>query len=392
MIPSWKSVRAAIALLLITGCDQTFEPLGENDSVFSMFAVLNASADTQWVRVMPIRESVFSEPAPIDATVTLEHLETGEIIQLRDSLFAYEGSDPDVVATLYAHNFWTAEPLVHGGTYTVRASRSDGQSASATVRVPLEVRRVVISIRQNPHLPQDLLRVESDGHVALLEILHGLPGVTRIQRQPLAAGSRTPAGVSTFRIYRYMHTLGDPAFLQPLPPRPLICSQDRFCTVSMVISGESWPFKEDHTEGYVTLEDALSNVDGGTGFVGAVLHHEVPYESCTLNPRTNALCELVYDETTASVIGTVTDTKCNVPLHGAWVVLRRPDRSRVRTVRTREDGSFSIGAVEAGAEHEIFVAELVNHESQSQLIPSFPAGQTTELAVGVQRVGECPES
>lgn len=73
------SLSAAVALLLVA-CDQTFEPLGQNDSPFSMFSILNASADTQWVRVMPIRKSVFSEAAPIDATVTLEHGESGTVV------------------------------------------------------------------------------------------------------------------------------------------------------------------------------------------------------------------------------------------------------------------------------------------------------------------------
>jgi hypothetical protein len=381
-------VGIAAVLFMLSGCDQSFEPLGENDAVFSMFAVLNASADTQWVRVMPVRESVFSEPAPIDARVTLEHLETGHVIELQDSLFKYAGSDPDIVADLYVHNFWTTEPLVRGGTYTVRASRSDGRSAWATVRVPLSVRRVVVSIRQNPHQTHDFLRVESDGHLALLQVLHGEG--REVQRQSLAQ-SGTGAGVSQVAISR-IRLVFDPAFVPPLPPRPAVCAQDRICAISMLVSGVEWPFKEDHTEAYVTQADALSNVEEGTGFVGAVLAHEVPYESCRLSPATITLCELVYDETTATLEGTVTDTTCNVRLRGAWVVLRRADGTRTRTTRTRADGSFRIGAIEAGVPHELFVDELENHISMPRTISSFTAGDTTTVAVGVERVGRCPEA
>ena len=380
------SFGAAAALFVLSACDQTFEPLGKNDAVFSMFAVLNASADTQWVRVMPVRESVFSEPAPIDAMVTLEHLETGHVTELRDSLFKYAGSDPDIVADLYVHNFWTTEPLVRGGTYTVLASRSDGRSAWATVRVPLSVRRVVVSIRQNRYLLEDFLSVESDGHLALLQVLHGEGrGVQRQGRGRLGTG----AGGWQIPISRI--TVADiRPFGPPVPERPEICAQDRICAISMLVSGEEWPFKEAHSEAYVTQDDALSNVEEGTGFVGAVLAHEVPYESCLLSPATSTPCALVYDETTATVTGTVTDTTCNARLRGAWVVLRRADGTRFRTARTRADGSFSIGAVEAGIPHVIVVEELTNHASQEQTVPPLTGGETRELPLGVERVGPCP--
>lgn len=43
-------------LLFLTGCDQTFQPLQENNAAaFSMFGYLDASADRQTVRITPLQ-------------------------------------------------------------------------------------------------------------------------------------------------------------------------------------------------------------------------------------------------------------------------------------------------------------------------------------------------
>src|SRR5690625_6403028 len=54
-----------------------------------MFGYLDASADTQWVRILPVREELFLEPRPLDFIVTMEHAESGESIVMQDSLFSY---------------------------------------------------------------------------------------------------------------------------------------------------------------------------------------------------------------------------------------------------------------------------------------------------------------
>lgn len=83
-------VAAVFASALAAGCEHAFEPFQENeDADFSMFGYLDLNADTQWVRVMPVRQDLFLSPDPIDAAVTLEHLESGQIVTLNDSLFEF---------------------------------------------------------------------------------------------------------------------------------------------------------------------------------------------------------------------------------------------------------------------------------------------------------------
>ena len=79
-----------VVTALAAGCEEPFEPFQESpDGAFSMFGYLNVKADTQWVRVMPVRQNLFLQPEPIDAVVTLEHLGTGRVVTLRDSLFSF---------------------------------------------------------------------------------------------------------------------------------------------------------------------------------------------------------------------------------------------------------------------------------------------------------------
>src|SRR5512138_1500022 len=74
---------------LPAACADSFSPIAPSELRYSVFGYLDASADTQWIRVMPIRPLVPTAPDSFAATVTLEHLNTGRVITLRDSLFTY---------------------------------------------------------------------------------------------------------------------------------------------------------------------------------------------------------------------------------------------------------------------------------------------------------------
>lgn len=83
-----RKIKSALSALLffgsflfLTSCDPTFEPLGENDRYhFSIYGYLDASADTQWVRVGTAREAIDDVPDPSGITVTLENIQSGETV------------------------------------------------------------------------------------------------------------------------------------------------------------------------------------------------------------------------------------------------------------------------------------------------------------------------
>ena len=128
--PRLLRLGAAVALAAAAaGCGGAFDPRAEADVYFTLWGYLDASADTQWVRVSPVRETVDPAAGPLDADVVLERVATGEGTALRDSVFIYENG-------LAAHNYWTTAPVEPGETYRLRVRRSDGAETGATVRVP----------------------------------------------------------------------------------------------------------------------------------------------------------------------------------------------------------------------------------------------------------------
>ena len=130
---------------------------------FSVFGYLDLAADTQWIRVTPIRQNIRPDSAAIDAVVTLEHAGSGRVVTLRDSLFRF--ADPDVAgSSAWVHNFWTTEPLEPEATYRLRVERSDGAATTAVVEMPAEP-HLTLRFFENPEVPFRLplqLVVESE--------------------------------------------------------------------------------------------------------------------------------------------------------------------------------------------------------------------------------------
>lgn len=122
-----------IAFFVATGCENSFEPLETNDSAqFSMHGTFDLSADTQWVRIMPVMDSLaWTSPKPMDVEVHLMESRTGQRTTLNDSIFTFQKG-------LYAWNFWTAFQMNEGEEYKIIAEDSEGNSSSATFQMPLD--------------------------------------------------------------------------------------------------------------------------------------------------------------------------------------------------------------------------------------------------------------
>lgn len=120
------------SLLFVVGCNQTFEPLKENDKYFfTIFGYLDASADTQWVRIVPPRDQLDAPPEVPEMNVTLENIETGESVIMKDSLFA-SGSGFNYI------NFYTLMDVEPAQTYRVKAEHPDRRASQTTVTTPPE--------------------------------------------------------------------------------------------------------------------------------------------------------------------------------------------------------------------------------------------------------------
>ncbi len=121
-----------IGYLLMSGCNDPFQPLQENDSLpFSMTGYLDASADTQWVRITPLRKQVESLLEKPEMKVTIKNIKNGDTAVMNSTLvpFYFPGG-------YNALNSSTRLDIEAGQTYQLTAERPDGAKSSAEVTIP----------------------------------------------------------------------------------------------------------------------------------------------------------------------------------------------------------------------------------------------------------------
>lgn len=144
-----KSIRFAACLLLFlpfcllifSSCDDSFQPIQKNNRYnFNISGYLDASADTQWVRVGTIRESIDEPPNPEGIKVTLHNLQTGETVAMNDSVFTSKN----------ILNYWTTMDIEHEQTYRIIAENVEGKSSQVTVTTPRDLPEPFIVVSGPP--------------------------------------------------------------------------------------------------------------------------------------------------------------------------------------------------------------------------------------------------
>lgn len=157
----------SILLITLSGCEP-FQPFQQSRHHFSIMGYLDATADTQWVRVAPIREGVDTPTVLPDMVVTLEDLQSGEAVVMQDSLFRKPGG-------FYYLNFWTDMEIKPGQTYRLMAERPDGKSSRATVTIPEDFPTPVLMTGGGG--PSGHLMMKDMDRIADVRTIWRLPGI-----------------------------------------------------------------------------------------------------------------------------------------------------------------------------------------------------------------------
>jgi hypothetical protein len=338
---------------VVAACDESFDPVAPGELAFSVFGYLDASADTQWVRVMPIRPLKVTSQDALGTTVTLEHLGTGRIFELRDSLFRFSSDpDPDIGSEgAYVHNFWTVEDIEPGAAYRFSAWREGEEPVEAVVEIPHDF-EVEVAINQAPgRWGTDELRIIGVKHVPFLTAATQYydscdPIVSRLRYAGRSSEDETHLIAIT---------------------KPRIENADH-CGLLWVANRELWIVGSEaawptggYSAGALGESGLTSSVANAVGFLGGVLTKVIPYEDCEFQSDGAPVpeyCLLRYDPETAMVSGTLTETRCgDGPIDSATVQLTEMNRepARIRTVLTNRAGEFVIGALEPGISHFLWV-------------------------------------
>ncbi len=265
--------------LVLGSCDYNFEPLQENDQFFySMYGVLNTSQDIQWIRVTPIRETLFLDDDEIDVRVTLTKNSTGQTVELQDSLFDFYARVGDIVSV---HNFYTDFPIEFGEEYTIRAERSDGMVSSATTRIPSRIDAPTFSFNSNTlggiiqgNIQGQIVVADVDYYYVVIDEegipLRGKLRVSQIERERLVVQENGD----------YKITVSDRNYIAGEFGVSQSAVTLDSAEIFIAISGDDWPEFNSQSSEESALPQSATNVMNGTGLVLGVSSITLPFEAC----------------------------------------------------------------------------------------------------------------
>ena len=336
-----RIVSLVLGLMAVIGCDETFVPIERETVFYSIHGYLDASADTQWIRVMPVRDLATADPSPLDAVVHLEEVESGRRIEMFDSIFHFPAANRGVDSDgIYVHNFWTAEPILSGATYRFSATINGGPTAEATIAIPngFDVTVQTDDRFSRPSGPRRgtprRLFVEGTQLIAFVGMIGrvhdecGEGWTYRPFRRPAEASERHD--ILMQHIYDRWFRPG--------------CGEAAVTSEEIVVFGtdDPWPWSRtpwvsagaDAPE-RPAVSDIASNVTYAMGFIGGTMSRRLPYEECIyLGWAPPPTCDLRYDEASASLSGRVIEQSCRGgPVGGASVVLEELSSAEFRRRR-----------------------------------------------------------
>jgi hypothetical protein len=352
-----------VAALFLAACEEPFEPIAPSDLVFSIYGHLDAGADTQWVRVMPLRESLLTEPGSVDAVVTLEELETGTIVQMSDSLSRYEVFLGN--GEFYAHNFSTTLPMVPGKHYRLTATRSDGAAASVTVLIPFFESPTLVVSHTAGLLPYGTVR--DTRYIGMVVSREEIPARCNlpysVHQEFLPVVVPAAADGDDHRVLLAWPVDGPrPPFVQRPPPGCVLGAK----RIIVVASPEPWPYDSSAEFRELSHPAAVDNIEGrGLGFVAGVHTHVFPYAVCfPLAGRSE--CAITFSPRSATLVGVVTNGCTGRPMDDVRVrLLGRPgDGTRIEI--TEELGAFQFQGLEPHVAYSLALSEV---EAPGDFIP-----------------------
>lgn len=266
-----------LTVFLIVSCQEPFEPTQENDSYyFSIYGYLDASADTQWVRITPVRNALNDFRDTIDATVTLESLETNESTVMNDSLFRYAGERT-------AWNFWTTMNLHPNQTYRLTATRSDGNFSRAEVRLPRDFpvplfRAEAIGLNEiQVHVSERLADVQTIYYVRSF-LTDNETVVTFSQ-----LGDTLRTGLGRYQV-SFNPIENEESLNHNFPNSDIIRRQ-----VYVAITTNETPHFPSLDRFSFNIPDGVSNIQNGVGYLSGIVSKTIPYKSCFSDGGSNLI-------------------------------------------------------------------------------------------------------
>lgn len=273
-----------ICFFALQGCGGEFQPIRDNDKyIFTMYGYLDASADTQKVRISPSRSTIETFRELPEMSVKMEHLETGTVSSMNNILVKLpEGFN--------AINSWSSMDIEPGEKYSLTAERPDGKRSRVTVTIPEDF--------PTPEFIEDNSVTRPRMNRVLVKGIDHLAGFqTRWYIRLSAPGFREnkmytfhyrneaerPTGYSNSFSISFSEEL---EFQQIERNTPSLQNGGSIEVlhkqVFIAAAGPGW-VEEINIIGDLEygLPEGLSNVENGLGYVVGIISKIIPYKNCT---------------------------------------------------------------------------------------------------------------
>lgn len=263
-------VLAFIVTLLLSSCEPAFSPIKENDRQYSIFGFLNGSADTQFVRIEKLRDSLFSDtPEELDAEVRLTNVTTGQTQLMQDSVFEYSVGK--------AHNYYTTLDIRPTETYLLEVING-GNTTSAQVVIPED-------------FPEPTMLLQTGQPTVEITDISRLIAVKAIYYASQNCTEPPCPENPDIRTFSYQHLEDTVNSENGIIHAPIDTSEDlekvemnfsprkgfTLHQILVVIAAgtPNWPDFLNLDAEAAALPDVASNVDGGVGLLGGVITDSV---------------------------------------------------------------------------------------------------------------------
>lgn len=262
---------SSVLILSVTSCDSGFQPIVQDgDQYFSVFGVLDASADTNWIRVMPIRNSIITEKAPERAKVTITRIKTGDIIELRDSLL---NPRPGV----FLLNYYTTKEIFPAEDYLFKAENKEGKASTASITIPADFPLPLVHRFENSPIARIYVNGVENLSSACVYYYFLAESTGKIHKEIVPQHSDIRSTETGFVVYSYPQA--DMSEISSYHNSLTAGIQHLWQEVQIVSGNSNWPDYENFDEDdYLPHEN--SNINNGTGILAGAVSKTVPFQSC----------------------------------------------------------------------------------------------------------------
>lgn len=271
------------AFFWLASCDENFEPRQENTSYFfSIYGYLDATLDTQWVRLTPVRDNFDPDTDQIDVNVILRNIETGEEVAMNDSLF---NPNPFVVYW----NFWTTMNIEPEQTYEIVATNNEREKSKVVVTIPKDYPTPINAINRDG----EVLLVNGIKNVAEVSAIY-LVKDTFLNKKYNFSYSHIKDSTRSFNnpnevSFGLDYTRDLNLISREFPETEWVIEKKQ---LNIVSAGPEWINFYELDDDIYTLPEGISNVENGVGFLLGTISKTVPYEYCVDEKGSFIACEL----------------------------------------------------------------------------------------------------